>query len=136
MTREELRNALKDMDEQRNRLKQELEQVEKKGDKNDEPLTASITAAKRTLEESIASGNLKDILDRISDNIDYAKTAVISLSNIAEKAQDKLDGKVEEITIASGTSIKSDMWFPMILGLIQTQEFQHLMANMVVGAVK
>lgn len=79
---------------------------------------------------------MKDILDRISDNIDYAKTAVISLSNIAEKAQDKLDGKVEEITIASGTSIKSDMWFPMILGLIQTQEFQHLMANMVVGAVK
>ncbi|MDD4569251.1 MAG: hypothetical protein PHE70_03890, partial [Tepidanaerobacteraceae bacterium] len=75
MTREELRNALKDMDEQRNRLKQELEQVEKKGDKNDEPLTASITAAKKTLEESIASGNLKDILDRISDNIDYAKTA-------------------------------------------------------------
>ena len=91
---------------------------------------------KKNARQLITSGNLKNIFDNIINNIDYAKTAVMSLSDITEKAQDKLEGKVEEITIASGMPIRSDMWFPMVLGLIQTQEFQHLMANTVVSAIK
>ena len=91
---------------------------------------------KSTARNSIASGKLKNVFENIINNIDYAKTAVISLANIADKAQDKLEGKVEEITVSGGMTVMTNMWVPMILGLIQTQEFQHLVANMVVTAIK
>jgi hypothetical protein len=32
--------------------------------------------------------------------------------------------------------IMTDMWLPMLLSLLQTQEFQHLMANMFAQLVK
>lgn len=136
MTKDDLRQALKDIDKKKSLLEQEIKRFEGKSEINDNPLTVSLMNAKETTRQSITSGNLKNIFDNILNNIDYAKTAVISLSNITEKAQDKLEGKVEEITIASGMSVMSNMWFPMILGLIQTQEFQHLMANMVVSVIK
>lgn len=136
MTKDDLRQALKDIDKKKSLLEQEIKRFEGKSEINDNPLTVSLMNAKETTRQSITSGNLKNIFDNILNNIDYAKTAVISLSNITEKAQDKLEGKVEEIAIASGMSVMSNMWFPMILGLIQTQEFQHLMANMVVSVIK
>jgi hypothetical protein len=133
---EVLRQALEDIDKKKSLLKKELKQLEGTVENNDDPLTASVMNAKRNARQLIISGNLKNIFGNIINNIDYAKTAVLSLSDITEKAQDKLEGKVEEITIASGMPIRSDMWFPMMLGLIQTQEFQHLMANTVVSAIK
>ncbi|HHY70310.1 MAG TPA: hypothetical protein GX519_01325 [Thermoanaerobacterales bacterium] len=136
MIKNDLLQALKDIDKKKGLLEQELKQLEGKIENNDDPLAVSVMNAKKTVRQSITSGNLKNMLDNILNNIDYAKTAVISLSDITEKAQDKLEGKVEEITVASGMSVMSNMWFPMILGLIQTQEFQHLTANMVVSAVK
>lgn len=140
MTKKDLKQALQEVEEQRDILKQALEEFEgenkEQNENSDDQITAAVTDAKKMMQQSIKSGNLKDILDKIADNIDYAKTAVISLSNITEKAQEKLDGKVEEITVAGGMSISSDMWFPIVLGLIQTQEFQHLMANMLVGIIK
>ncbi|HHV19518.1 MAG TPA: hypothetical protein GXZ27_11875 [Thermoanaerobacterales bacterium] len=131
-----LRQALKDIDKKKSLLEEELKQLDEKAESNDNPLTVSVMNTKKNARQLITSGNLKNIFDNIINNIDYAKTAVMSLSDITEKAQDKLEGKVEEITIASGMPIRSDMWFPMVLGLIQTQEFQHLMANTVVSAIK
>ena len=115
-------------------LEEELREIELAS--NSDPFTQSMLDAKNMVRQSIISGNLKNVLEKISNNIDYAKIAVISLSDITQKAQDKLSGKVEEITIASGESIMSNMWFPMVLGLIQTQEFQHLVANTIAGVLK
>lgn len=136
MTKDDLQQSLKDINKKKTLLEQKLQQLEGRIENNDDRLTASMMDVKQTVRQSIASGNLKNMFDSILNNIDYAKTTIISLSNITEKAQDKLDGKVEEITVANGMSVMSDMWFPMMLGLIQTQEFQHLIANMVVGAIK
>ncbi|HHY42484.1 MAG TPA: hypothetical protein GX514_06525 [Thermoanaerobacterales bacterium] len=136
MTKDELRKALRDIENKKSQLEQQLRQLEEEEMEMSDPLTASIMNAKKTARSAILSGNLKNLFDNILKNMDYAKTAVISLANIADKAQDKLEGKVEEITVASGMSVMTNMWIPMILGLIQTQEFQHLMANMVVAAIK
>lgn len=136
MTKDELRKALRDIENKKSQLEQQLRQLEDETEGIDDPVTASIMNVKNTARKAIISGNLKNIFDNILNNIDYAKTAVISLANIADKAQDKLEGKVEEITVSSGMSVMTNMWIPIILGLIQTQEFQHLMANMVVSAIK
>jgi len=136
MTKDELRKALSEIENKKSQLEQQLRKLEEETEDIDDPLTASIMNVKNTTRKAIISGNLKNIFDNILKNIDYAKTAVISLANIADKSQDKLEGKVEEITVSSGMSVMTNMWIPMILGLIQTQEFQHLMANMVVSAIK
>ncbi|NLZ54990.1 MAG: hypothetical protein GX892_17955 [Thermoanaerobacteraceae bacterium] len=136
MTKAELRKALSEIENKKSQLEQQLRQIEDETKVIDDPLTASIMNVKNTARKSITSGNLKIMFENILNNIDYAKTAVKSLADIADKAQDKLEGKVEEITVSSGMSVMTNMWVPMILGLIQTQEFQHLMANMVVSAIK
>jgi lipid II:glycine glycyltransferase (peptidoglycan interpeptide bridge formation enzyme) len=75
-------------------------------------------------------------MERISGSLDFAKTTVTTFSQIVEKAQEKLEGKTEEIMGAGGITFRSDMWVPMFLSLMQTQEFQHLMANMLVQIIK
>ncbi len=135
MTKAELQKALRDIEKKKMELEQQLKELEEENKGND-PITASIMNVKSTARNSIASGKLKNVFENIINNIDYAKTAVISLANIADKAQDKLEGKVEEITVSGGMTVMTNMWVPMILGLIQTQEFQHLVANMVVTAIK
>lgn len=135
MTKAELQKALRDIEKKKMELEQQLKELEEEN-KGNHPITASIMNVKSTARNSIASGKLKNVFENIINNIDYAKTAVISLANIADKAQDKLEGKVEEITVSGGMTVMTNMWVPMILGLIQTQEFQHLVANMVVTAIK
>lgn len=135
MTKAELQKALRDIEKKKMELEQQLKELEEENKGND-PITASIMNVKSTARNSIASGKLKNVFENIINNIDYAKTAVISFANIADKAQDKLEGKVEEITVSGGMTVMTNMWVPMILGLIQTQEFQHLVANMVVTAIK
>ncbi|HHX23211.1 MAG: hypothetical protein ACOX2A_00175 [Tepidanaerobacteraceae bacterium] len=134
MTKDDLKRAINELDRRKSVLEEELREIELAS--NSDPFTQSMLDAKNMVRQSIISGNLKNVLEKISNNIDYAKIAVISLSDITQKAQDKLSGKVEEITIASGESIMSNMWFPMVLGLIQTQEFQHLVANTIAGVLK
>lgn len=134
MTKDDLKRAINELDRRKSVLEEDLREIELAS--NSDPFTQSMLDAKNMVRQSIISGNLKNVLEKISNNIDYAKIAVISLSDITQKAQDKLSGKVEEITIASGESIMSNMWFPMVLGLIQTQEFQHLVANTIAGVLK
>jgi len=136
MTKEEIKKALKEIEDKKSELEQQLRQLDEGSEGIYDPITASLMNAKNAAKNSITSGNLKKVFDNILNNIDYAKIAIKSFANIAEKAQDKLEGKVEEITVASGMSVMTNMWIPMILGLIQTQEFQHLMANMVVNAIQ
>lgn len=132
MTKEELEKALKEVEEQRNQLKEELNKYENPG----ETVVTMAASAKKALQNAISSGNLKNILEKVSGSIDFMKTAVTSFTQIIDKAQQKLEGKVEEITIQGGMTVMSDMWVPMVLGLIQTQEFQHIMANMLVKIIK
>ncbi|HHW03270.1 MAG TPA: hypothetical protein GXX35_10785 [Thermoanaerobacterales bacterium] len=133
MTKEELEKALKEVEEQRNQLKEELNKLENPGEDSVVTMAAS---AKKALHNAISSGNLKNTLEKVSGSLDFMKTAVTSFSQIIEKAQQKMEGKVEEITIQGGMTVMSDMWVPMVLGLIQTQEFQHIMANMLVKIIK
>ncbi|MCR4429445.1 MAG: hypothetical protein NUV45_00330 [Tepidanaerobacteraceae bacterium] len=133
MTKEELEKALKEVEEQRNQLREELNKYENPDESNVVTMAAS---AKKALQNAISSGSLKNILEKVSGSIDFMKTAVTSFTQIVDKAQQKLEGKVEEITIQGGMKVMSDMWVPMVLGLIQTQEFQHIMANMLVKIIK
>ena len=43
---------------------------------------------------------------------------------------DKLEGNIDEVSWSMGMPIMTDMWLQMFLTLLQTQEFQHLLANM------
>lgn len=96
MIKNDLLQALKDIDKKKGLLEQELKQLEGKIENNDDPLAVSVMNAKKTVRQSITSGNLKNMLDNILNNIDYAKTAVISLSDITEKAQDKLEERLKK----------------------------------------
>lgn len=136
MTKEELEKALKEVEEQRNLLKEELNKLEGTDGNAGYGVVTMATVAKNALHDAIASGTLKNILDKVSSSIDFTKTAVTSFSQIVDKAQTKLEGKVEEVTIHGGMTVMSDMWVPMVLSLIQTQEFQHIMANMLVKIIK
>ncbi len=77
-----LRQALKDIDKKKSLLEEELKQLDEKAESNDNPLTVSVMNTKKNARQLITSGNLKNIFDNIINNIDYAKTAVMSLSDI------------------------------------------------------
>jgi len=134
MTREQLESALREVEEQRSQLREELNKLEGPDETNG--VVTMAANAKRALYNSIHSGNLKNILEKVTGSIDFMKTAVTSFTEIVDKAQQKIDGKVEEITMQSGMTVMSDMWLPMAMGLLQTQEFQHIMANMLVKIIK
>ncbi|NLZ54988.1 MAG: hypothetical protein GX892_17945 [Thermoanaerobacteraceae bacterium] len=68
--------------------------------------------------------------------MDLTKVALKSLSDIIEKTKDKLEGNIDEVPGPMGMPIMTDMWLPMFLTLLQTQEFQHLLANMFAQMVK
>jgi len=53
-----------------------------------------------------------------------------------EKTKNKLEGNVEEVAGPTGIPIMANMMLPMMLSLLQTQEFQHLIANMFAQLVK
>jgi hypothetical protein len=136
MTKNEIKKALREIENKKSELEEQLRQLEEESENFCDPLSASLMNAKNAARKSLTSGNMKKLFDNILNNIDYIKIAVKSFANIAEKAQDKLEGRVEEITVSSGMAVMTNMWIPMILALIQTQEFQHLMANMVATAIQ
>ena len=130
MTREELEKELSELESKRTELRKQLKQYES-GDTDDDVVTmASLT--KKALQSALMTGNLKSFLETLTGHVDFAKSALVSFTQIVEKAQEKIEGKVEEVKIASGMSVMSNTWLPMIMGIMQTQEFQHLMANMLV----
>jgi len=91
---------------------------------------------KKIMYEAITSGTLQKVLIRLADGMDLTKVALKSLSDIIDKTKNKLEGKVEEVSGPMGMPIMTDMWLPMLISLLQTQEFQHLIANMFAQMVK
>lgn len=163
MTKEQLERALDEVDMQRQILITELRKFQSeemhdeetqgdfpKGDTdfdkesdnnfgeeetNRGPKTMA-TATKNIVKKAVVSGNLKDTMGKVSGALDFAKVGVNSFCEILDKAQEKLDGNIEELPGPMGIPIMTDMWIPMLLGLMQTQEFQHLMSNMLVQIIK
>ncbi|TYP56161.1 hypothetical protein [Thermosediminibacter litoriperuensis] len=141
MNKEELEKALKELEEQESLIKNELKKhetnAEGEGARNSEKEAVSITAVgKKFLRQAIATGNLKEALNKISNSIDLTKSALESFSQITEKAQMKLEGKNLEYTTQDGTILPADKWIPLFLSLMKTEEFQHLMANFLYAIVK
>jgi|GEM_PF-1365605 len=91
---------------------------------------------KKIMHDAIASGNLQRALIRLADGMELTKVALKSLSEILEKTKNKLEGNVEEVAGPTGIPIMANMMLPMMLSLLQTQEFQHLIANMFAQLVK
>lgn len=136
MTKEELEKALKEVEDQRSLLREELNRWNGRIEVDGNLMVTGSTVAKKVLYNAVTSGNLKNTLDKISDSIDFTKTTVTCFSQIVEKAQAKIDGKIDEITMQSGSRVMSDMWPPMVLSLMQTEEFQHIAANMLVKVIQ
>ena len=145
MTRDELEGSLEEIETQREILLSVLNELEKSESEStklqEEPdLKAKENSTgknfKKILYDAIASGSLQKALIRLADGMDLTKVALKSLSDIIDKTKNKLEGKVEEVAGPTGMPIMTDMWLPMLLSLLQTQEFQHLMANMFAQLVK
>lgn len=97
---------------------------------------AQVEGLKDMLRFVVASGKLKRVLEGIAGAMDFSKAAVDALAQVAEKAQEKMDGKTESMPGPMGAEILSDMWLPMLLNIMKTPEFQHILANMVVTVIK
>lgn len=91
---------------------------------------------KKIIYNAIISGKLQKMLEKVVDGMDLTKVALRSLADIIDKTKDKLEGNVDEVPGPMGMPIMTDMWLPMFLSLLQTQEFQHLLANMFAQLVK
>jgi len=135
MTKEELEKELAEVEARRIELQKQLNQSES-GDMFEDDYVTMAALAKKTLHSALTTGSLKSFLEKLTGGVDFAKSALVSFTQIVEKAQEKIDGKVETVTIAGGMSVMSNTWLPMIMGMMQTQEFQHLMANMLVKILK
>jgi len=147
MTRDELESSLEEIDTQRETLLNVLNELEKNEsestdlkvqEEQDLKAKPNLTTNnfKKILYEAIASGSLQKALVRLVDGMDLTKVALKSLSDIIDKTKNKLEGNIEEVAGPMGMPIMTDMWLPMLLSLLQTQEFQHLMANMFAQLVK
>ncbi|MDD4569253.1 MAG: hypothetical protein PHE70_03900 [Tepidanaerobacteraceae bacterium] len=143
MTKDELKTALDETEAQRDILMRVLEELEGGEPHQSEPETKEETSEpeiepvveindiKKVLHNAIASGNLKNVLEKIAGGMDFSKTALKSFSDIIDKTRDKLEGNIDEVPGPTGIPIMTDMWLPMFLTLLQTQEFQHIIANMI-----
>ncbi|HHY70307.1 MAG TPA: hypothetical protein GX519_01310 [Thermoanaerobacterales bacterium] len=142
MTRDELVMALNEIEAQRNILLSALDELEKPEtdptdfESEEEPVGPKKEPdlinfdIKDIMYNAITSGSFKNALMRISDGMDFTKTALKSFSAIIDKTRDKLEGNIDEVPGPMGMPIMTDMWLQMLLTLLQTQEFQHLLANM------
>ncbi len=86
--------------------------------------------------DAITTGKIKRVLEKIIGGMDLTKTALKSLCDIVDKTRDKLEGKIKGVSGTEGIPIMTDMLLPMFISLIQTQEFQHLMSNMIAQLFK
>ena len=145
MTKDELEVILEEITAQREILLNALDELEK----TESDLTGSHSEEKpkegqnitnfdfkKVMHDAISSGRIKKALEKISDGMDLSKVALKSLSDIIDKTKDKLKGNIDEVTGPMGMPIMTDMWLPMLISLLQTHEFQHLLANVFVQLVK
>jgi len=135
MTKEELERELAEIEARRDELQKQLNQSDGESFTEDDYVTMA-AIAKKALHSALTTGSLKSFLEKLTSGVDFAKSALVSFTQIVEKAQEKMEGKVETVTIAGGMSVMSNTWLPMIMGMMQTPEFQHLMANMLVKLLK
>ena len=147
MTRDELEGSLEEIETQREVLLSVLNELEKNEPESkdfemqeEQEFKAKQNSTgknlKKIMHDAITSGSLQQALERLADGMDLTKVALKSLSDIIDKTKNKLEGKVEEVAGPTGMPIMTDMCLPMLLSLLQTQEFQHLMANMFAQLVK
>ena len=155
MTKEQLVMALDEVERQRQILVNELkkmgheeppedenqdfpeESTENRDESEEKTSPKTVGAATKDIfKEAVVSGNLKNAMTKVSGALDFAKVGVNSFSEVLDKAKAKMEGNIEELPGPTGIPIMTDMWIPMILGLMQTQEFQHLMSNMLVQLIK
>lgn len=102
--------------------------------KRKRPYTMAM-ATRDLLHQSIADGSLKEKLEKISNSADIFKSAVTSFSQIVSKAQEQLENQPAQVSSDDNLSFLTEMWVPMFLNLIETSEFQGLMASMLVRMV-
>ena len=138
MTKEDLEIALKELETQREILIKALNELNnnESGSLDFKVEEMKEFDIKKIMYNAIASGRLKNVLDSVSDGMDLTKTTLKSFSDIIDKTRDKMEGNIDEVLGPTGMPIMTDMWLPMLLTLLQTQEFQHLMANMIAQLFK
>ncbi|ADL07260.1 hypothetical protein [Thermosediminibacter oceani] len=132
MTREELKKVLEEIETLKGLIRKEL------GDEAFEERSVSSGAStlKNTLRRSIKSGEFKSTLLKISGSLDFTKSAIGSISQIVEKAREKINGESEKASDLSQIAAMGSAWFPMFLSLMQAPEFQNLTASMLANMLK
>ena len=142
MAKDEIEMALEELEAQRNILLSALNEMEIPEPDTEDLESEEVPESpeedpdlmkfdiKKVMYEAIASGSLKNVLEKMSTGMDFTKTALKSITDIIDKTRDKLEGNIDEVSGPMGMPIMTDMWLPMFLTLLQTQEFQHLLANM------
>ncbi len=124
----------KDADESIEEIEYKDEEKNSDIDNDKRPVTmADITRDK--LKDAISSGRLESALERAAGSFDFAKATATCFSQIAQKTRENMEGDVEGSAGSQGISITSDMWIPMLINMMQTNEFQCLVANMLVKIV-
>lgn len=136
-----MRKIRKDPQQEVNQKSKMLgEFIEKKQDegnpsnKKKKPYTMAM-ATKDRLHQSISDGSLKEKLDKLSNSANVFQSTVNSFSQIVDKAQKQMESQSAQVSAGNDLSILSDMWVPMFLNLIETSEFQGLMASMLIRMI-
>lgn len=122
------------------KIKMQEEYIEKNPDedrpsnKKKKPYTMAM-ATKDRLHQSISDGSLKEKLDKISNSANVFQSTVDCFSEIVDKAQKQMESQSAQVSAGNDLSILADMWVPMFLNLIETSEFQGLMASMLIKMI-
>ena len=123
----------KDADESIEEIEYKDEEKNSDIDNDKRPVTmADITRDK--LKDAISSGRLESALERAAGSFDFAKATATCFHRLP-KNQGKMEENVKGSAGSQGISITSDMWVPMLINMMQTNEFQCLVANMLVKIV-
>jgi hypothetical protein len=105
-----------------------------KDDYSEEKITMA-SVAKNAIRNALLSGDLMNTLERVLNGINFAQATVASFSNVVDKAQQKIES-TSETTGENGLQILNEAWLSMFQSLMQTEEFQQLLANILVQIVK
>jgi len=141
MNKEDLEHALNEVNKKKNLIEKELYKLEaqnneqyQKNLKREKKQYRAAMFTKDALARSVSDGSLKNNLDKVSTSLDNIKSVVASFSLVAEKAQEKMESNTAEIASNSLPSM-AELWVPMLLNLLHSDDFQELMANMLIRMV-
>lgn len=110
------------------------DKIREESTKKKKPYTMAM-ATKDRLHQSISDGSLKEKLDKISNSANVFQSTVNSFSQIVDKAQKQMENQSAQVSTGNDLSIFADMWVPMFLNLIETSEFQGLVASMLIKMI-